>query len=111
MNTFIFWSVHRFFAVRFAHSMASFAGLPGSGGLQLCFSLLSLLLRRQTQVFCFSFDSKEKRTPSPSNFCFTLSHPHPKKKRRHILLRPVHFYDILALLGRALILPKKETVC
>jgi len=28
MNEFIFWSVQRFFAVRFAHSMASFAGCP-----------------------------------------------------------------------------------
>ena len=34
MKAFIFWSVQRFFAVRFAHSMASFAGLPGSGGLR-----------------------------------------------------------------------------
>ena len=30
----IFRAVQRFFAVRFAHSMASFAGLPGSGGLR-----------------------------------------------------------------------------
>ena len=70
MNSFIFWSVQRFFAVRFAHSMASFAGLPGSGGLRLYFSLCQQLLRRQTQVFCFSFDSKEKRTPFPVKFLF-----------------------------------------
>ncbi|MBQ7520219.1 MAG: hypothetical protein IJU12_07865, partial [Clostridia bacterium] len=65
-------SVQRVFAVRFAHSMASVAGLPGSGGLQLCFSLRLQLLRRQTQVFCFSFDAKEKRIPPPSNFCLCM---------------------------------------
>ena len=70
MNTFIFWSDHRFFAVRFAHSMASFAGLPGSGGLRLCFSLRLQLLRRETQVFCFSFDAKEKRTLFSVKFLF-----------------------------------------
>ncbi len=47
--------------------------LPGSGGLQLCFSLRQQLLRRQTQVFCFSFDSKEKRIPFPVKFLFLVS--------------------------------------
>ena len=43
MNAFIFWSVQRFFAVRFAHSMASFAGLPGSNGLRYSNSCGKLL--------------------------------------------------------------------
>jgi len=34
------------FPVRFAHSRASFAGLPGSGERHFCFNLILLLLRR-----------------------------------------------------------------
>ena len=36
MNEFIFQSVCLAFAVRFAHSLASEAGLPGNGSLRLC---------------------------------------------------------------------------
>ena len=45
-NSFVFRPVRRFFPVRFAHSRASFAGLPGSGGQRFCLVLLLLLLRR-----------------------------------------------------------------
>jgi len=57
--------------------------LPGSGGLQLSFSLLQLLLRRQTQVFCFSFDAKEKRTLFPVKFLFVCL---PKSRHIHLFI-------------------------
>ena len=75
MSLLIFSGLTPVFAVRFAHSMASFAGLPGSGELRLYFSLCQLLLRRQTQVFCFSFDAKEKRIPSLVKFLFSNDFP------------------------------------
>jgi len=47
-NEFVFSAGLRFFPVRFAHSRASFAGLPGSWERRFCFSLRLLLSRRQT---------------------------------------------------------------
>ena len=56
----IFRSVLRLFTVRFAHSLASFAGLPGSGGKHFRFSIGLLLLRRQIVVFWFSVERLPK---------------------------------------------------
>ena len=69
----IFRSVLRLFTVRFAHGLASFAGLPGSGGQHFRFSRGLLLLRRHNVVFWFSFDAKEnspRSSPFPVKFLF-----------------------------------------
>ena len=84
MNSFIFWSVQRFFAVRFAHSMASFAGLPESGGLRYprnCGKLLVIDAAQHPPLAGSGVQHAPQQefeggalngSPSPSNFCFSV---------------------------------------
>ena len=85
MSLLIFSGLTPVFAVRFAHSVASFAGLPGSGELRHPSNCGKLLVVEVTQHPPLAGSGVQHApqqefeggalngSPFPSNFCFSVS--------------------------------------